>query len=701
LSTFFDHFSQSTVIVPSHKVPNVNVKSTKLDTTPEAERSSGKVGAGDDGFRTDSQISGGRGIDRGLVKAGPTWTSAGDGGVGLGGDAPVTTMTSAEAGRKGADALNWRAAAARGGRSQAVYRRRWRGGEWPQGRGGGLDGSIGDWDQFSANEKKFNVKASFDENLYTTKLDLSSIDASQRAVAERIAKEIESTSSTNMHVAEERNQAIGNDYDEEDRYSGVLTKDLKARPIVRLTAAAAPAVSGFDEKKKTTTTNNDDLPSDVIGKSPTSSSTTKATSTTTTSKAGPAEVAQGPKGGGGSSPDGGKKQTAGKEEDDDADATEYAERQARMRRLSDKRRASDEAESRLRAEREALDPLVAEQDARQATIDRLRSAEEMAVRERLGMKRDESSRLAELEGVQEDAERARILSVERERMIRLDMQLARVEAMALEERIETIRDQVRRLEGEQDRTRAMLEVRMKTATVTASTVTSSTPSSSSSPALRMADVKKAVATADAGKRSPSYTATTAGPVVKATMSSSPLVPSSSRSLFDVVSADGPSPLGTAYAAGALVLGAGAGAVLFLNKEDEDDDNKARGDEGPSSSPPSTMSSDRSSSSSSASLDDAAKYDERSGGGPSSSSSFGAYGGRGGDDGTAQTAPTSVSREDRYSRTIIDRSSARNRRSGRCHPRDSAVRPRDRRRARLRGRARRAALSGAASEGAAR
>ncbi len=231
------------MIVPSHKVPNVNVKSTRLDTTPEAERSSGKVGAGDDGFRTDSQISGGRGIDRGLVKAGPTWTSAGDGGGGLGGDAPVTTMTSAEAGRKGADALNWRAAAARGGRSQAVYRRRWRGGGWPQGRGGGLDGSIGNWDQFSVNEKKFNVKASFDKNLYTTKLDLPSIDAYQRAEAERIAKEIESTSSTNMHVAEERNQAIATDYDEEgDRYSGVLTKDLKARAIIRSPAAAAPAV---------------------------------------------------------------------------------------------------------------------------------------------------------------------------------------------------------------------------------------------------------------------------------------------------------------------------------------------------------------------------------------------------------------------------------------------------------------------------
>ena len=225
------------MIVPSHKLPSVNVKRT----TPEAERSSG--GAGNDGFRTDSQISGGRGIDRGLVKAGPTWTSAGDGGRGLGGDVWATTLMSAKAEKKSADALSWRAAAAGGGRSQAVYRRRWRGGEWPQGGvGGGLDGSIGDWDQFSANEKKFNVKASFDENLYTTKLDLSSIDAYQRAEAERIAKEIESTSSTNMHVAEERNQAIATDYDEEDRYSGVLTKDLKARAIVRFPAAAAPAV---------------------------------------------------------------------------------------------------------------------------------------------------------------------------------------------------------------------------------------------------------------------------------------------------------------------------------------------------------------------------------------------------------------------------------------------------------------------------
>ena len=76
--------------------------------TPEAERSSGTMGAGNDGFRMDSQISGGRGIDCGLVKAGPTWTTAGDGGRGLGVDIWAKTMMSAKAGRK-TDALETKA----------------------------------------------------------------------------------------------------------------------------------------------------------------------------------------------------------------------------------------------------------------------------------------------------------------------------------------------------------------------------------------------------------------------------------------------------------------------------------------------------------------------------------------------------------------------------------------------------------------
>ncbi len=50
-----------------------------------------------------------------------------------------------------------------------------------------------------------------------------------------------------------------------------------------------------------------------------------------------------------------------------------------MRRLSNERRAANEAESGLQAEREALGRLAAQRDTRQDTIDRLRSAKEMAV----------------------------------------------------------------------------------------------------------------------------------------------------------------------------------------------------------------------------------------------------------------------------------------------------------------------------------
>ncbi len=79
--------------------------------------------------------------------------------------------------------------------------------------------------------------------------------------------------------------------------------------------------------------------------------------------------------------DKGGKAAGGK--DDVEEAGEYAERQARMRRLSNKRGGANEAESRLWAEREALGRLAAKRDAREY---RLRSAEEMAVCEGSGMR---------------------------------------------------------------------------------------------------------------------------------------------------------------------------------------------------------------------------------------------------------------------------------------------------------------------------
>lgn len=47
------------------------------------------------------------------------------------------------------------------------------------------------WDQFAANKQLFNVETSFDEEVYTTKLDRSGADFKERErKAQRIAEEI-------------------------------------------------------------------------------------------------------------------------------------------------------------------------------------------------------------------------------------------------------------------------------------------------------------------------------------------------------------------------------------------------------------------------------------------------------------------------------------------------------------------------------
>jgi len=52
-----------------------------------------------------------------------------------------------------------------------------------------LTGKIGKWDQFAANKQKFDVEASFDENVYTSRLNKEELgyenDPTRRAVGER------------------------------------------------------------------------------------------------------------------------------------------------------------------------------------------------------------------------------------------------------------------------------------------------------------------------------------------------------------------------------------------------------------------------------------------------------------------------------------------------------------------------------------
>lgn len=208
----------ATVLVPAAKVASVHVKSMRLDAANAAE----KGVASDDMFQTDSQISGGKGGSDRLVAAGSEWISAGAGGGAL--EAPASSS------RGGSDAMNWRSkkSPSSGGVS------------------GNMDGNIGAWDQFAANQEKFGVKTSFDENLYTTKLDKDKLDQSKLKHAERIAREIEGQATTNIHLAEERNQKLALDFDEEDLYSGVLDKsgkDKAAREEEARKKAAAPKMS--------------------------------------------------------------------------------------------------------------------------------------------------------------------------------------------------------------------------------------------------------------------------------------------------------------------------------------------------------------------------------------------------------------------------------------------------------------------------
>lgn len=199
----------TTAILPVHKVTHLSAKNVDMTRS----QNGGAKGGQNDLLVTDTQISGARGgRNAELVAAGSAWTTT-----------PVVPPGKPV---PRADALAGALEDVKGTRKS--FGTALKSGD-TAGGGSGLQGSIGQWDQFRANQELFNVNASFDENLYTTELDKSQIDKRKIAEAERIAREIENTASTNIHIAEERGHVVETDYDEEDRYSGVLTKDGKQR----------------------------------------------------------------------------------------------------------------------------------------------------------------------------------------------------------------------------------------------------------------------------------------------------------------------------------------------------------------------------------------------------------------------------------------------------------------------------------------
>lgn len=79
------------------------------------------------------------------------------------------------------------------------------------------------WDQFEVNETLFGVKSTFDEDLYTTKLERGPQMRELEREAVRIAREIEGEEPQDLHRAEERGVRLPESFnvDEETRFSSV------------------------------------------------------------------------------------------------------------------------------------------------------------------------------------------------------------------------------------------------------------------------------------------------------------------------------------------------------------------------------------------------------------------------------------------------------------------------------------------------
>ena len=85
------------------------------------------------------------------------------------------------------------------------------------------------WDQFELNKKVYNVVSTYDENLYTTKLDKNKISEEDKKFADKMYNEIMNSNKDekDVHILEDRGiiQQKDNDMDEEDKYSSVIKND--------------------------------------------------------------------------------------------------------------------------------------------------------------------------------------------------------------------------------------------------------------------------------------------------------------------------------------------------------------------------------------------------------------------------------------------------------------------------------------------
>ncbi|EPY28882.1 hypothetical protein STCU_04834 [Strigomonas culicis] len=99
-------------------------------------------------------------------------------------------------------------------------------------------GEKHEWDQFKANER-FGVRSTYNEDIYTTKLDRNAISKEEAEFAENIARQIEAAPVQNFQHALERGETMPDDIDEGTLFSDVARTKKPQAPRAKADKAAA------------------------------------------------------------------------------------------------------------------------------------------------------------------------------------------------------------------------------------------------------------------------------------------------------------------------------------------------------------------------------------------------------------------------------------------------------------------------------
>ncbi|OLL22431.1 Ataxin-2 [Neolecta irregularis DAH-3] len=133
------------------------------------------------------------------------------------------------------------------------------------------------WDQFEVHEQQTGLKSTYREEVYTTAIDRSHPKYAERAKrAEKFAREIEGSASSNPHVREERGYVDDSGLNEEDKFSSVQRNPSSYVPPARRNFRHLPSDADYDPAIISATLSRqtpvlrkaDTMPSDVLTNKP-------------------------------------------------------------------------------------------------------------------------------------------------------------------------------------------------------------------------------------------------------------------------------------------------------------------------------------------------------------------------------------------------------------------------------------------------